>query len=393
MIRYLTAGESHGPGLMGILEGMPSNLPVDLELVNRELHRRQQGFGRGGRMRIEQDQVEVLSGIRAGKTLGSPIGFLLRNKDWQNWQDIMSQTQAHPGQEISRPRPGHADLSGALKYDFADMRNVLERSSARETAMRVAAGAFVKQLLSYFQIRIFSHVVQIGEIRINPEKVSDVLQSDRINQIADQSPVRCLDAQAAEEMINRIKQAKSQGDTLGGIIQVIIRNVPVGLGSHTHWDRKLDGQLAAALMSIQAIKGVEVGLGFRAAQLPGSQVHDEMFFKDGTVVRSGNNAGGIEGGMSNGQDIVLQIAMKPIPTLMKPLHSVDLKTGEPFLAHKERSDVTAVPAAAVIAEAVVAPVIANAFLEKFGADTVADIAANLEHYLKRIKRQQGGAHA
>jgi len=393
VIRYLTAGESHGPGLMGILEGIPANLPIDLEEVNRELHRRQQGFGRGGRMRIEQDRVEVISGIRAGKTLGSPIGFLLRNRDWENWKEIMSQTQNHSGEKISRPRPGHADLAGALKYNFDDMRNVLERSSARETAMRVAVGAFTKQLLRYFDIHIYSHVLQIGSVHVNPERISSVLQSDRINELADRSPVRCLDQEAEQAMVEQIKNIKQQGDTLGGKIQIIIRHAPPGLGSHVHWDRKLDGRLASALMSIQAIKGVEVGLGFQYADLPGSHVHDEIFINKKNIYRKTNRAGGIEGGMTNGEDIVLQVAMKPIPTLMKPLHSVDIKTGEPFLAHKERSDVTAVPAAAVIAEAVVAPVIADAFLEKFGADTVEDIQAALEHYLKRIKSQIGGGDA
>ena len=385
MIRYLTAGESHGPGLMGIIEGMPANLPVDLKAVNHELYRRQQGYGRGGRMKLETDRIEVLSGIRFGKTLGSPIGFILRNKDWENWQEIMAQDVPHPGKEITRPRPGHADLSGAFKYHFDDMRNVLERSSARETAMRVAVGGFVKQLLKHFNIRIFSHVLQMGKIRVDLQNIVPVLQSDDINIKADQSPVRCLDAKAEKRMIEHIRKIKQQGDTIGGIIQIIIRGVPPGLGSYVHWDRKLDAQLAAALMSIQAVKAVEVGLGFRGAALPGSEFHDEIFIEGSRVQRNRNHAGGIEGGMSNGEDIVLQIFMKPIPTLMKPLHSVDVKTKKPFEAHKERSDVTAVPACSVIAEAVVAPVIANAFLEKFGSDTVDDIKHALLHYQKRIQ--------
>jgi len=243
MIRYLTAGESHGPGLMGIVEGLPANLPVDLEQVNHELHRRQQGFGRGGRMRIEQDAVEVLSGIRSGKTLGSPVGFVLRNKDWHNWQEVMSATQAVAGREITRPRPGHADLAGALKYHFSDMRNVLERSSARETAMRVAAGAFAKQLLEFFGIKIFSHVVQIGDVRASEQATARVLRSDEINALADASPVRCLDKEAEEAMVELIRRTKTAGDTLGGIIQVIIRHVPPGLGSYVHWERKLDARL------------------------------------------------------------------------------------------------------------------------------------------------------
>ncbi len=385
MIRYLTAGESHGPALMGIVEGLPANLPVNLDEVNRELHRRQQGFGRGGRMRIEQDRVEIVSGVRFGKTLGSPVGFILRNKDWQNWQEIMSPTHVAEGEEISRPRPGHADLAGALKYDFADMRNVLERSSARETAMRMAAGAFVKQLLHVFGVKIFSHVLQIGKVQASAETVADALHSDEINTLADGSPVRCLDKEAEERMLEHIRSAKNAGDTLGGVIQIIVRHVPPGLGSYVHWERKLDGRLAAALMSIQAIKGVEFGDGFRTAQKPGSRAHDELFY-DGqkNLYRKTNHAGGIEGGMTNGEDVVIQIAKKPIPTLMKPLHSVDVFSKEAYLAHKERSDVTAVPAASVIAEAVVAPVIANALLEKFGADDIGDIKQTYDLYLQRI---------
>ncbi len=385
MIRYLTAGESHGPALSGIIEGMPANLPIDLDLVNYELHRRQQGFGRGGRMKLESDRIEVLSGIRFKKTLGSPIGFILRNKDWENWTEIMSQSEGSPGREITRPRPGHADLSGALKYHFEDMRNVLERSSARETAMRVAVGGFVKQLLTYFDMHIFSHVLQIGPVKARAEVIQEIVKNNDINERADRSPVRCLDAEAEKEMVEFIKETKSKGDTVGGIIQIIIRNVPPGLGSYVHWDRKLDARLAAALMSVQAVKGVEVGLGFKGARFLGSQFHDEMFWQDHSVVRRSNHAGGIEGGMSNGQDIVLQIFMKPIPTLMKPLHSVDVKSKENISAHKERSDVTAVPACSVIAEAVVAPVVANAFMEKFGGDTVDDMAEALKRYKKRIR--------
>ncbi len=385
MIRYLTAGESHGPALTGIIEGLPANLPVDVDRVNHELYRRRQGFGRGGRMKLENDQIEVLSGIRFGKTLGSPLSFILRNKDWENWTEIMSLTQGRPGKEITKPRPGHADLSGSLKYHFQDMRNVLERSSARETAMRVAVGGFVKQLLEYFGIRIFSHVLQIGAAKADPQKIEPILKTDAINERADRSPVRCLDPQAEKAMVKTITKSKSAGDTVGGIIQVIIRHVPPGLGSYVHWDRKLDAQLAAALMSIQAVKGVEVGLGFKGAGLPGSQFHDEMFFDGSAIIRKRNHAGGIEGGMSNGEDIVLQIIMKPIPTLMKPLRSVDVKTKKSYLAHKERSDVTAVPACSVIAEAVVAPVIANAFTEKFGGDTVDDMTEALKHYRQRIR--------
>lgn len=386
MIRYLTAGESHGPGLACILEGMPANLKIDLEKINHELSRRQQGHGRGGRMQIEKDRIDILSGIRFGETLGSPISFILRNKDWENRRDEMALDKGKPVNKITRPRPGHADLSGALKYDFDDIRNVLERSSARETAMRVAAGAFVKQLLEEFNILIFSHVLQIGTVKADQQAISEILKKDEINKLADRSMVRCLDKDAEGKMIEYINSLKRKGDTAGGIIQIIIRNVPPGLGSYVQWDRKLDSLLASALMSIQAVKGVEVGSGFQAAELPGSQFHDEIYHDGQNFYRKTNNAGGIEGGMSNGEDIVLQIMKKPIPTLMKPLHSVDMKTKESYLAHKERSDITAAPACSVIAEAVIAPVIADAFIEKFGGDTISDMRAAYDHYLKRINK-------
>ncbi len=380
MIRFFTAGESHGPGLMAVIEGFPANVPIDLERVNHELYRRQQGFGRGGRMKIEQDKLEIISGLRFGKTLGSPIGMLLRNKDWENWGEVMNQSQPFPGKEITRPRPGHADLSGARKYGFSDMRNVLERSSARETAMRVAVGAFAKELLRMLNIKIYSHVIQIGSVEVPSDSIKSILQGDQINELADASPVRCLDKQAEAAMMEEITRSKKQGDTLGGIVQLIIRNVPPGLGSYVHWDRKLDALLAQALMSVQAVKGVEVGAGFSAAALPGSAFHDEMFYENRAIIRKTNRAGGIEGGMSNGEDIVLQILKKPIPTLMKPLHSVDVKTKEAFLAHKERSDITAVPALAVITEAAAAPVIVNAVLEKFGSDSLEEIKERFAQY-------------
>ncbi len=385
MIRFLTAGESHGPGLMAVIEGFPANVPINLDLVNHELFRRQQGYGRGGRMRIEQDTIEVLSGIRFGKTLGSPIGFELRNKDWENWTEVMDQQTAHPGREISRPRPGHADLSGFYKYGFDDMRNVLERSSARETAMRVAVGAFVKQFLSALDVQIHSHVLQIGPVESSAESREKALLMPDLNIQADASPVRCVDAGAEQQMIKFIDTAKSKGDTAGGIVQIIIKNVVPGLGSYVHWDRKLDGQLAAALMSIQAVKGVEVGLGFSGAKRPGSEFHDELLFENGKKAHKTNRAGGIEGGMSNGEDIVIQVMMKPIPTLMKPLQSIDIKTKEVFHAHKERSDITAVPALAVICEAVAAPVIANAVLEKFGSDALEEIKQAYQIYTTKIQ--------
>lgn len=383
MIRYLTAGESHGPAISGILEGMPANVLIKFERVQNELKRRMQGFGRGGRMRIETDKIKTLSGIRFSKTLGSPISFIIQNKDWENWKQEMAIESGKTGKEFTKPRPGHADLSGSLKYKFDDLRNVLERSSARETAMRVAVGAFVKELLYEFDIEIFSHVIQIGPVKVDETKIKDKLK-ENINKIADASEVRCLDSNVEKEMIEFIKETKSAGDTVGGVFQVVIRNVPPGLGTYVHWDRKLDAQLTAAIISINAIKGVQVGSGFSGAHLQGSDFHDEIYYNRNSYHRRTNNAGGIEGGMSTGEDIVLYVMKKPIPTLMKPLESVDIKTKESFKAHKERSDVTAVPAAGVIAEAVCAPVIAKALLEKFGNDNIDDIKLAFQNYLQRI---------
>lgn len=383
MIRYLTAGESHGPGLICIVEGLPANATIDIERLNHELYRRQQGYGRGRRMQIEKDIVEILSGIRFNKTLGSPVSFLLRNKDWKNWTEIMAIGEGVSKKSVTKPRPGHADLSGAMKYDFDDMRNVLERSSARETAMRVAAGALAKEFLYSFNISIHSHVVELGPVKVkNTGKAR--LEKD-LNKIADQSPVRCIDKESEGEIIAFIDKMKKEGDTAGGIIEVIIKNPPPGLGSYVQWDRKLDAQLALAIMSIQAIKGVEIGLGFDTARTPGSDVHDEIFYNTDHFYRKSNNSGGIEGGMSTGEDIVIRCAMKPIPTLMKPLASVDIETKEAYTAHVERSDVTAVPACSVIAEAVAALVIANAILDKFGADSIGDILNSYKAYLQRLK--------
>jgi len=384
VLRYLTAGESHGPGLTAILEGMPANVPLDLQRINADMARRQQGYGRGRRQQIETDVLEFTAGVRFGKTLGSPISVLLRNKDWKNWTEIMAVEQGISKREVTRPRPGHADLSGAMKYGFHDMRNVLERSSARETAMRVAMGAIAREFLRAFGVEIHSHVTALGDVQINPQGIGKIRRGN-INAIADVSPVRCLDKSAEQAMMAYIDAAKKQGDTAGGIIELVIRNVPPGVGSYVHWDRKLDARLAFALMSIQAVKGVEVGMGFQAAVTPGSQVHDAIYFEDGGFTHKTNNAGGIEGGMSTGEEIVLKIAKKPIPTLMHPLHSVDLHTKESFKAHVERSDVTAVPACAVICEAVAAIVIADGFLEKFGADTLDDIRQAHANYLERLK--------
>ncbi len=386
MIRYLTAGESHGPGLIGVIEGMPANLSIDLDQVKKQMKRRQMGFGRGGRMKMETDEIEVVSGIRFGKTLASPISFLLRNKDWENWVDEMAVIGGKSGREVTKPRPGHADLSGAIKYGFDDMRNVLERSSARETAMRVAVGGFVRQILDKLNIHIFSHVLQIGEIKADYSQIRDIFKSDQVNQLADASEVRCLDKKTEPEMIEHIRKIKSAGDTVGGIAEVVIRNVPPGLGSYVQWDRKLDCQLAAAVMSIQAVKGVQIGDGFSLAGKPGSEYQDEIFHDGHRFYHKTNHAGGIEGGMSNGEEIIIRFVKKPIPTLMKPLQSVDYKTREPFKAHKERSDVTAIPAASVIAENVVAPVIVNAVMDKFGGDTMDEISNAFNEYINRINQ-------
>jgi len=385
MLRFFTAGESHGPGLTGVIEGLPANLNIDLDNINHELYRRQQGYGRGRRMQIEKDVLEILSGIRFHKTLGSPVSFLLRNKDWMNWDKIMAIGDGESKKVVTRPRPGHADLSGSLKYGFDDIRNVLERSSARETAMRVAIGAFAKQFLNVFGIEIHSHVIQIGHVPADPDVYLKLRDKNDINALADQSPVRCLDNTAEKAMIAFIDKMKDDGDTSGGIIQMIIRNVPPGLGSYVQWDRKLDSRLAAALVSVQAVKGVEFGVGFEAGKRKGSDVHDEIFYKKNKFYHKTNNAGGIEGGMSTGEEIVIQIVKKPIPTLMKPLYSVDMNSKEPIQAHIERSDVTAVPACAVICEAVAAPVIADLIMEKFGSDSVVDIKQSFESYLKRIQ--------
>jgi chorismate synthase len=383
--RFTTAGESHGPALVAVVEGLPAGLPVSSDEIDRELRRRQGGYGRGGRMRIESDRAELLSGIRHGETLGSPVTLLVRNRDWANWTDAMSPAphEAQGDDEAMRrvffPRPGHADLVGALKYGRTDARDILERASARETTMRVAAGALARRLLAELGIRVGSHVVSIGGIVAN---VPDVLPEE-LNAASDPSPVRCLDAEAEGRMIDAIDRAKRDGDTLGGVVEVVARGVPAGLGSHVSWDRKLDGRLAQALMSIQAIKGVEIGLGFEGAMRPGSRVHDAIT-RDGGFGRVGNHAGGLEGGITTGQPLVCRAAMKPISTLMTPLGTVDLRTGEPAEAVRERSDVCAVPAAGVVAEAMVAIVLAGAVLEKFGGDSLAELRRSFDAYLEQI---------
>ena len=382
--RFTTAGESHGRGLVGILEGIPAGLPVSAADVDAELKRRQGGYGRGARMKIESDRIEWLSGVRAGETLGSPIAMLIWNRDWEHWQDIMApEADATPDplgrrRQVTRPRPGHADLAGSLKYDRQDARDILERASARETVARVACGAVCKKLLREFSIEVGSYVAELGGV---VAKTPAVLPSP-LNEAADQSPVRCLDQDAEAEIIRRIDAAKAAGDTLGGVVEVVALGLPVGLGSHVAWDTKLDGRLAQALMSIPAVKGVELGLGFEAARRKGSEVHDEIL---PGFARATNRAGGTEGGMTTGEPLVARVAMKPISTLMSPLKTVDLKTGGPAQAQSERSDVTAVPAMGVIAEAMLAIVVTQALLEKFGGDALSELKRNVEGYLQQVR--------
>jgi chorismate synthase len=380
--RFTTAGESHGRGLVGVLEGMPAGLPVSAEGVNAELKRRMGGYGRGARMKIESDQIEWLAGVRNGETLGSPIAMLIWNRDWEHWQDVMAAEADAPGAErrrqVTRPRPGHADLAGSIKYDRADARDILERASARETAARVACGAVCKLLLEQFGIGIGSHVAELGGVIARPPSPIP----HPLNAAADASPVRCLDPAAEKEIIARIDAAKAAGDTLGGVVEVLALGVPVGLGSHVSWDTKLDGRIAQALMSIPAVKGVELGLGFEAARRKGSEVHDEIL---PGFARATNRAGGTEGGMTTGEILVARVAMKPIATLMSPLKTVDLKTGAPAQAQSERSDVTAVPAMGVIAEGMLALVLAQAMIEKFGGDALSEMKRNYEGYAAQVR--------
>jgi chorismate synthase len=390
--KFTTAGESHGKGLVAIIEGTPAGLPLTAEAINSELARRQKGHGRGGRMKIEKDAVEILAGVRLGEAIGSPIALYLANRDWQNWQVAMSvePLAGATDDELRRvklPRPGHADLVGMLKYDRRDARDILERSSARETAARVAVGAIAKQLLSQFEVTIGSHVVSLGGVEAVQPAPGDYPAD--INSSADRSPVRCLDPEAEGRMVAAIDDARQRGDTVGGIFEVVVRGVPVGLGSHISWQRRLDGRLAGALMSIQAMKGVEIGMGFEACRLPGSQVHDEIEADAqrrlaGGFRRRTNRAGGLEGGMTNGEPLTLRVGMKPLSTLMKPLMSVDVESREAAAAVRERSDVTAVPAAGIVGEAMVAIVLADAMIEKFGGDSLQDMLASFASYLDRL---------
>ncbi|WP_088548376.1 chorismate synthase [Paenibacillus aquistagni] len=386
-LRYLTAGETHGPQLTAIIEGMPSNLTIDFEELNFQLHRRQKGYGRGRRMQIEKDTAQIVGGVRHGRTTGAPIALVVENNDWTHWTKIMNVEPMEGTDEekrrVHRPRPGHADLNGGLKYNLKDLRNVLERSSARETAARVAVGAIARQFLQAFGIKVAGQVIRIGEIEAPPHQ----LGIDELIETTEASSVRVVDKDTEARMEAYIDQIKAEGDSIGGIVECIIEGVPVGLGTYVQYDRKLDGRIAQAVMSINAFKGVEIGIGFEAGKLRGSQVHDEIEYNEGTgYTRASNRLGGFEGGTTNGMPIVVRGVMKPIPTLYKPLRSVDIDTREAFTAQVERSDACAVPAASVVMEHVVAWEVARAFLEKFGGDSMEEIQANLNHYLEQISQ-------
>ncbi|MBB6674137.1 chorismate synthase [Cohnella nanjingensis] len=384
-LRYLTAGETHGPQLTAIIEGLPSNLELDFEALNFQLLRRQKGHGRGRRMQIEQDTAQIVGGVRHGRTTGAPVALVVANNDWKHWTSVMNVEPIEGGDEakrrVHRPRPGHADLNGGIKYDLKDLRNVLERSSARETAARVAVGAVARQFLANFGIKVGGHVVSIGGITAPAPN----LPIDELIERTEASPVRVADAATEQKMIALIDQTKADGDSIGGVVECIVAGLPIGLGSHVQWDRKLDGRIAQAVVSINAFKGVEIGIGFEAANLPGSKVHDEILYtEERGYHRASNRLGGFEGGMTNGEPIVVRGVMKPIPTLYKPLQSVDIDTKEAFTAQVERSDACAVPAASVVMESVVVWEVAKAFLEKFGGDSMEEIKANYANYLKQV---------
>ena len=387
MLRFTTAGESHGRALVAILEGLPAGLPVDGELIDRELERRQWGYGRGGRMKIERDHAEIISGVRHGRTLGSPVALLIENKDWANWMDVMAaearDVAPDKARRVKRPRPGHADLAGGQKFDTRDLRDVLERASARETAARVACGALAKQLLAAFDVEIRSHVIQLGGV---PEQPLELAWAE-IAAIPEDAPLRCADEAAQARMVALIDETKRAGDTLGGVFEVVARGVVAGLGAHTSWDAKLDGRLAQAVMSIPAVKTVSIGAGVEAASLPGSEVHDEIFYDDAAhaFTRQTNRAGGLEGGITNGAELRVRGFLKPISTLRRPLRSVDIDTKQAESAAFERSDVTAVPAAGIIGETMVALVLAGAMREKFGGDSLAEMRRNFDSYLEQLR--------
>ncbi len=375
-LQFLTAGESHGKGLVGIIDGIPAGLEISEEYIDRQLRRRQMGHGRGGRMKIEKDHGEIWSGVRHGKTLASPIGILVQNLDWKNWTDKMSVDPIDKKiKEVTLPRPGHADLAGIHKYGFTDIRNVLERSSARETTMRVALGSVCRKLLEEVGIHVASRVVQIHDV-IDNSKIE--YKTSKLNSFVDKSPVRCIDKNIENQMIEVIDKAKKSGDSVGGIFEVVASGIPYGLGSYTQWTEKLQSRISAMMMSINAFKGIEIGNGFRSASKFGSEVHDEIGHDGKKFTRFTNNAGGIEGGMSNAQPIVLWMSMKPISTLIKPLRSVDILTHEKKKAHKERTDACAVPAASIIAESMLCITLADALLEKFGGDNVVQLKAHMK---------------
>lgn len=393
--RFFTAGESHGPALVAVIDGVPAGLALEARDIDADLGRRQKGYGRGGRMAIEKDRVRILSGVRHGRTQGSPLSLMVENRDWANWQVAMSVeplsedavaeevegAEAFRRRPVTVPRPGHADLVGALKLDHADLRNVLERASARETTMRVAVGGVAKRFLHEFGIHVAGRVVQIGGV-VDTTSAGPL---DTWKERAETSEVRCLDPEAERAMMSAIDTARTEGDTLGGIFEICVDGLPPGVGDYTQWDRKLDGRLAQACMSIQAIKGVEIGMGFGAAAVPGSRVHDEIVWDDGRIVRPTDGAGGLEGGVTTGQPLIIRAAMKPIATLRKALRSVNLADHESVDAHFERSDVCAVPAAAVVGEAMVAIVLTQAFMESFGSGAMTDIRSAYTAYLERIE--------
>ncbi len=396
MLQFLTAGESHGPQLTAILEGFPAGFKIDIDKINYQLTRRQKGYGRGGRMKIENDRAQIVSGVRGCLTLGGPITLVIPNKDWPNWQKIMDPInpiarelnlkEKRLAYETSTPRPGHADLPGAIKWRHYDLRNVLERASARETAARVAAASVPRQFMEHFKIQFASHVVRIADVELKDGY--DINDLEKFVRVTEESEVRCIDKKTEAKMIAAIKFAKNKRDSVGGVVEVIVRGVPVGLGRLSQWYKRLDGRLAQAMMSIQSVKGVEVGLGFRASAMRGSKVHDEIFYnKKGEAhkknfYRKTNNAGGLEGGITNGEDIVLRVASKPLSTLNQPLKTVDVKSKKPAVAMVERTDNCVVPALAVICEAMAAFVLCDAFLEKFGSDNLREIELNYKNFLK-----------
>jgi len=388
MLSFRTAGESHGPALTALVEGIPAHLPIDFEFVNHELKRRQGGYGRGGRMKIEKDEVRFLSGVRHGKTIGSPIAMMIENRDWPNWEEVMAAREvlndAATKRRVTRPRPGHTDLAGSLKYNHTDARNILERSSARETAARVACGGLAKVFLHYFGLDVLSHTTAIGSVRIPDDFV---VSWEQLEAIRDDDVVRCVLPDVAGNMVREIEKAQKDGDTIGGTFEVVARGVPLGLGSHTSWDTRLDGRLAQAIMCVNAVKAVEIGQGVRIAYARGSNAHDEIAYDaaERHFYHLSNRAGGIEGGITNGEEVRVVGYLKPIPTLKKALRSVDMISKEPFLAQHERSDTCTVPAAGVIGEAMVALVLAGAFLEKFGGDSIQETKRNYDGYLQQLR--------